>query len=57
MHGFYLDEERKTVRFDVIISFDAKDRRAVYQEIADHVKQMLPGYTLQIVLDTDFAES
>ncbi|MBQ2086376.1 MAG: cation transporter, partial [Oscillospiraceae bacterium] len=28
MHGFYLNKEQKTMRFDVVISFNAKDRKA-----------------------------
>lgn len=57
MHGFYLDEKKKTIRFDVIISFDAKDRKEVYDEISGEVAQMYPDYKLQIVLDTDFGDS
>ena len=57
MHGFYVNEKRGTIRFDVVISFDAKDRREVYDEICRKVKQMYPDYGLQIALDTDFSES
>ncbi len=57
MHGFYVNEEKKTIRFDVIVSFDAKDRNAVYEEICDKIAEMYPDYTLQIALDTDFSES
>ena len=57
MHGFYVNEEKKTIRFDVIVSFDAKDRNAVYKEICDKIAEMYPDYTLQITLDTDFSES
>lgn len=57
MHGFYVNEEKKTIRFDVIVSFDAKDRRAVYDEICSEVAALYPDYSLEIVLDTDFSES
>lgn len=57
MHGFYVNEEKKTIRFDVIVSFDAKDRRAVYEEICSEVAALYPDYSLEIVLDTDFSES
>lgn len=57
MHGFYVNEERRTIRFDVVISFDAKDRRAVYTEIYKEVTQMFPQYDVQIAMDTDFSES
>ncbi len=56
MHGFYLVKDRKAIRFDVVISFDAKDRRAVYAEVVSDVQKAFPDYTLQVAMDTDFAE-
>jgi len=56
MHGFYLVKENKTIRFDIVISFEAKDRRAVYQEVVSDVQKAFPGYRLQVAMDTDFAE-
>ena len=56
MHGFYLNREKKTIRFDVIISFEAGDRRQVYQEIFQEIQGCYPDYTLQMALDTDFSE-
>ncbi len=56
MHGFYLVKESKSIRFDVVVSFDAKDRRAVYNDIVEEVQEAFPGYQLQVALDTDFAE-
>ena len=56
MHGFYLDKVEKTLRFDIIVSFDAADRRQVYREICDKVQAEYPDYTLQVALDTDFSE-
>ena len=57
VHAFYVNEAKKTLRFDVVVSFDAKDRAAVYQQICEKVQAMYPDYTLQIALDTDFSES
>ena len=56
MHGFYLDKAEKTVRFDVVVSFDAEDRGAVYREVCEKVQKEFPGYTLQVAMDTDFSE-
>lgn len=56
MHGFYVNEEKKTIRFDVVVSFDAPDRHAVYREIYQEVQEQFPEYTLQIAMDTDFSE-
>jgi cation diffusion facilitator family transporter len=57
MHGFYIDKEEKTLRFDVIVSFEAGDRSAVYREICEKVQREFPDYTLQITMDTDFSEN
>lgn len=56
MHGFYLDKVEKTVRFDFVVSFDAKDRNEVYKEVCAKVHSEFPDYTLQIAMDTDFSE-
>ena len=56
MHGFYLNEEKKTIRFDIVISFDAPDRRAVYQAVREDVQRLYPDYTIVAAMDTDFTE-
>lgn len=56
MHGFFVQEDRKTIRFDAVVSFDAPDRGAVYREVCEKVNQLYPDYTLQITLDSDFTE-
>ncbi len=56
IHGFYLTKETKTIRFDLVISLDASDRQAVFQEVVADVQEQLPGYELQVVMDTDYAE-
>ena len=56
MHGFYLTKEEKKIRFDLVISFDAGDRKAVYADVIAAVQKEFPDYTLQVAMDTDFAE-
>ena len=56
MHGFYMNKEKMTIRFDIVVSFDAKDRRTVYKGVLDDVQKAYPDYTLQIAMDTDFSE-
>ena len=56
MHGFYLLKEEKTMRFDLVVSFDAKDRRAVFNEAVADVQKAFPEYQLQTAMDTDFTE-
>ena len=56
MHGFHLDKAEKTLRFDIVVSFDAKDRRQVCREVCEQVQRDYPDYTLQVTMDTDFSE-
>ncbi|MBR0146677.1 MAG: cation transporter [Eubacterium sp.] len=56
MHGFYMDQENKNMRFDIVISFDAEDRRKTYNEACAKVQEAYPGYDLQIAMDMDFSE-
>ena len=56
IHGFYMDKEKKTMRFDIVVSFDAEDRRAVYRKVIEAVGKEYPGYEMQVAIDTDFSE-
>ena len=56
MHGFFMDKEEKILRFDIIVSFDAGDRRQVYREACEKVQKEYPDYTLQVAMDMDFSE-
>ena len=56
MHGFYLNREQKTMRFDIVISFDADDRKAVHAGVIADVQKAFPDYTLQVAMDTDYSE-
>ena len=56
LHGFYLIKEPKTLRFDIVISFDARDRRAVFEEVLADIRKAFPDYALQAAMDTDFSE-
>lgn len=56
VHGFYMDKGKKTMRFDIVISFDAEDRKAVYKDVINDVQKIYPDYRLQVAMDTDFSE-
>ena len=57
MHGFYINTEEKTMRFDIVISFDAEKRSEVYREVCEKVAAAYPDYAIQIGMDTDFSET
>ena len=52
MHGFYVDTENKTMRFDVIVSFDIDSSEAL-QILKKEVQKLYPDYSLQIIPDID----
>ena len=56
MHGFYMDKEEKTMRFDIVVSFNAKDRHETYDSVIEDIKKAFPDYDLQVAMDTDFGE-
>ncbi len=56
MHGFYLDEEEKSISFDIIIDFKIKNREEVYKEIYEKVKNKYPDYKFNITLDIDISD-
>ncbi len=56
VHGFYLNKEEKSIRFDLIISFDAKDRRAECAKVSKEIEKEYPDYKLYVNMDTDFSE-
>ncbi len=55
-HGFYLNEAEKRIRFDLVVSFNAGDRRALFNEIMGEIQEQYPGYSIQAAMDTDFSE-
>ncbi len=56
MHGFYLVKEERSMRFDLVVSFDAEDRRGLFAEAVSDVQKAFPDYKLQAAMDTDFSE-
>ena len=56
MHGFYLDEEDKTISFDIIIDFKVEDREELYKHIYDEVQEKYKNYKIDITLDIDVSD-
>ena len=56
MHGFYLDQKRKSMTFDIIISFKVEDRKALFAHIQDEVREKYPDYEVHITMDLDLSD-
>ena len=55
MHGFYIDEERKIIRFDVVMSFDIPQSEGI-KIICDEIREKYPEYNVVIVADLDISD-
>lgn len=56
IHGFYVDKEKSNVFFDLIIDFDAEDKKKVEEEIVSKMKEKFPEYNYNIILDPDITD-
>ena len=55
MHGFYIDEEKKVIRFDVVLSFDIPQKEGI-RILCDEVRAEFPDYKPVIVADIDITD-
>ena len=55
IHGFYLDQERNTVTFDLIIDFKESDPAKIKNQIIEEIAKDYPEYHYYVVLDDDFS--
>lgn len=56
LHGFYVDEEKKRIIFDVVVDFDEQDREGLVAHIIGDVKNALPGYDVVVTIDSDISD-
>ena len=56
MHGFYCDQELKTISFDVIVDFKDKDAPKLIEEIKKNLGEQFPDYRFYVVEDKDFSD-
>ena len=56
IHGFYLSKEDKLIKFDIIISFDAKDREEQFKEIHKKICKKYPDFKIHMNLDADLSD-
>lgn len=56
MHGFFVDEEEKIMRFDLVVSFDSPNMKAIYEHVVGDVKEAFPNYNIQVQFDFDISD-
>ena len=57
LHGFYVNEETKTIQFDVVIGFEERDKAGLLRSIAEEAGAAYPDYRICPSLDRDFSLS
>lgn len=56
VHGFYVDEEEKTISFDLIFNFDETNQSNIIEEIKDKLSKKYSEYKYDVILDVDFSD-
>ena len=56
IHGFYLDETKMRIVFDMVVSFDEKDRNGLKEKVIAKLKEKYPDYEFAIALDRDISD-
>ena len=56
VHGFYLDEEKKLITFDLIFDFKFEKPQKKIAELIMTLQKKYPEYTFYIIQDTDFSD-
>ena len=56
IHGFYVDEELKTISFDILIDFEEEKVEELKQSIISKLKEKHPKYEYFVVIDNDFTD-
>ncbi len=55
IHGFYANVEEKSLRFDVVLSFDI-DKEQALKILFEEIQKAYPSYKIQIVPDVDISD-
>ncbi len=56
IHGLYVDEVDKEIRFDLIISLDAEDRLKVLKDVVVEIKNHFPEYKIESFPNIDYTD-
>ena len=56
VHGLYVDEEAHRVNFDLVVSWDASNRREVLNRLVERLEAAFPDYTFCATLDSDISD-
>ncbi|MDY6368062.1 MAG: cation diffusion facilitator family transporter [Clostridia bacterium] len=56
LHGFFVDESKKTFSTDVVADFTVKDRQALCEALKSEFEEVLSGYAINVNFDADYSD-
>ena len=56
IHGFYVDDEKQLITFDLVFEFECENPKEVIGSITKELKEKYPNYDYYVVQDTDFTD-
>ena len=56
MHGFYFNREEESIRFDLVVSFEAKDRKQIFEDVVNKIQKHYPEYRIDAIMDTEYSD-
>ena len=55
LHAFFIDDAKKSVRFDIVVDFKERNLSQLRANIENIVRERFPGYKIFIVIDREFS--
>ena len=56
IHGFYVDEEEKSISFDIIFDFNEENQEEIVKEIKKKLEEKFDKYKFMIIIDKDMSD-
>lgn len=56
IHGFYIDEDKKEITFDMVISFDDRNPNDTKQSVIKDLSEIYPDYQYNVIIDNDISD-
>ena len=56
MHGFYVDDDNKSISCDLIFNFEENNVNNIVSEIKEEMHKKYSNYNFDVIIDTDFSD-
>ncbi len=56
MHEFFVDEQTKQMRFDIIVSFGSLSMKEMFNHVVEDIKESFPDHDVQVQFDVDISD-